>query len=829
MKTPTERSSLIRVSNSVTERRKTSHEHTVSIPQCASMPDLVSQEAAAQTKAEGLFKIPPLRRDYDPSMAAPASHYGIPKLSMDETTCSVTSVNASRSILESLPSVMIAVVLNLMISIPFGLSFFPLEWTDLPAPRAVGIQMFLLTTIICQFVFAARSSFDCSVGMMMVENVPFMHTLSMSILEEVGHTSPKALPTILVTYAISSIVVGVLFYVLGHFRLGSIIYLFPKHIIIGAIGGIGIFVVQNGLQNATGISFEWTWTGLVRLSQPDVVWLWVVSVILVFILGVCLRFAKSPLFSPFYFVSIVPLFYVALLLVGIPFETARANGWFFDHPPQVPFYSMWEDYDFSLVEWSVIPKQFGTLVGLSIFSLMHVPINIPSLSLTTGHECDINEELKAHGISNTLGGLVGSVQNYLCYSTSALYYKCGGGGRLQSVMIGGILSIFFFTGPSVVAYVPRCMAGCLMVHVGLDLCKEAVVDTYAELDRFEYATVWIIALTMTFWGMNEGLAVGALLACITFVAQSAPAGPLRGSMSAATLRSSAWRSTADLETLDRVSRNVHVVQLKGHLFFGNIHKLSEYIANLLESYPELECMVVDFTLVVAMDSSAADRLAKLKHVCAPHECRLVFTAIPSTYTRFRKVMLLNSSPSFHVADDLNSGIEWIENELLLHYKTPEALTKTPSLPKEHAFLARLHNLCPNQPLTVLQSLLAYFERREMTHGTQVWRQGDNATSAMLLAEGHMQAIVEEEAGTKEDISAGSMVGELCLLTGEKRKTSVVTTERCVVYILTEEKFKEMLEKDSFLAFVFQGIALRYVSQRLQYVGNRIWETKCLPI
>ncbi|RHY28580.1 hypothetical protein DYB32_005866 [Aphanomyces invadans] len=789
-----ERSALIRVSNSVVEATKmttASNDHVVTLPQSSSLPDVTAVDMRAMPthhqhmKAGGLLHAPPLRREYDPTMAAPSSQEFSPaKMSIDGG--SVFSHNTAiddlspRAILQSLPSVLIAVILNLMISIPFGLSFFPLEWTELPAPRAIGIQMFLLTTFICQFVFAGMSSFDCSVGMMMVENVPFMHTLSLSIVAEVGASSPTALPTILVAYALSSVVVGCMFYALGYFKLGSVIYLFPKHIIIGAIGGIGVFVVQNGLQNATGVSVQWTWDGLVRLAEPDVLYLWLTSVALVVVLGICLRFAKSPLFSPFYFVSIVPLFY-----------TARAHNWFFERPPEVPFYSMWSHYDFSLVEWSVIPKQFGTLVGLSIFSLMHVPINIPSLSLTTGHECDINDELKAHGISNTLGGLVGSVQNYLCYSTSALYYKCGGGGRLQSVLIGVFVSILFFAGPGIVAYVPRCMAGCLMVHVGLDLCKEAVVDTYAELDRFEYATVWVIALTMTFWGMNEGLAVGVLLACVAFVAQSAPAGPLRGSMSAATLRSSAWRSTSDLEVLDRVSRNVHVVQLKGHLFFGNIHKLTEYMTDLLVKFPELECMVVDFTLVTHMG----------RFVCAPYECRLVFTAIPAAYTRFRRGMLMQASPVFHVADDLNDAIEWSENELLHRYKAVPAMTKEPSLPKEHAFLTRLHNLCPGQPLAVLDKLLAYFDRNEIPGNVQVWRQGDAATSAMLLAEGCMQAIVEEEAGTK----------------------------RCVVYVLTEERFKDMLENDSLLAFVFQGIALRYVSLRLQYVGNRIWETKCLPI
>ncbi|OQR85715.1 Sulfate Permease (SulP) Family, partial [Thraustotheca clavata] len=415
-------------------------------------------------------------------------------------------------------------------------------------------------------------------------------------------------------------------------------------------------------------------------------------------------------------------------------------------------------------------------------------------------------------------------------------FKCGGGGRIQSLMIGVIMSLFFFIGPSAVAYVPRCMAGCLMIHVGLDLCKEAVVDTYNELDLFEYINVWIIALTMTFWGMNEGLAVGALLACITFVVQSAPAGPLRGSMSAATLRSLSWRSTSDLEILDQVMRNVHVVQLKGHLFFGNIHKLSEYVANILETQAHLEYLVVDFTLVVAMDSSAADRLTKLKHICSAHDVHLVFAGIPSQYEHFKTSMVAsfgssksNYSCKFYAADDLNGAIEWCENALLRQYKTlmtPVALSPQPEKP---LFITRLESLCPHESPEVIQSLLSYFEQQVLEAGVMVWRQGDAANSAMFIAEGRLEAVVEEEAGTTEEIVVGAMVGELCLLTGEKRKTSLHTLEPSIVYVLKLDRFREMVQKDSYLAYVFQGIALRYMSLRLQYVGNRIWETKCIPI
>uniref|UniRef100_K3XAZ1 STAS domain-containing protein n=1 Tax=Globisporangium ultimum (strain ATCC 200006 / CBS 805.95 / DAOM BR144) TaxID=431595 RepID=K3XAZ1_GLOUD len=743
--------------------------------------------------------------------------------------------------MQAVPCILIATLLNLMICVPFGLSFFPVEWQEMPVPRALGIQMFLLTTAICQFVFVAKSSFDCTVGMMMVENVPFMHTLSMSIIRELGASSASVMPTIMVTYALSSVVVGILFFVLGYFKLGNIIYMFPKHIIVGAIGGIGAFVLQNGVENATGQAFVWTWEGVKSLFKDDIVWLWVTSACLALSLSMLTRWFRSPLFPPLFFVSIPPLFYVALLVLGISPDIAREHGWFFDRAPNVEFYTIWEQFDFTLVDWGVIPKQTGTIVGLTVFSLMHVPINIPSLSLTTDKEVDINEELVAHGISNTLGGLCGSVQNYLCYSTSALYYKCGGGGRKSGLAIGFLMLYFFFIGPNAVSYVPRCMAGCLMIHIGLDLLKEALLDTYDELDVMELGTVWAIAACMTFWGMNQGLAVGALLACMTFVMQSASTptnAPIRGSMSAATLRSNVWRTTEELDTLDQECRYIHVIQLKGHLFFGNVNTLSEYVRDLFENPKagEIRTLVLDFTLVVGLDSSAADRLTKIKNVCDLHRCRVVFAAVPPVYTKFTThlIEVFGDGDRFHVAPNLNAALEWCENGILRAHAAAFAFKK-PILEDcavgddECVHLIRLQQLMPNQPLSVIHRLLDYFHIEEVDKDDVLWKQGDVADRALLLVDGQLQAIIEEEAGTTEDVAVGAVVGELCFLTGEKRKTTLVATQRSVVYVLDRASFDAMLEKDCFLAFLFQGIALRYTSSRMQYVGNRIWETKCVPI
>ena len=52
------------------------------------------------------------------------------------------------------------------------------------------------------------------------------------------------------------------------------------------------------------------------------------------------------------------------------------------------------------------------------------------------------------------------------------------------------------------------MAGTLLVHVGIDLFLEGVYDTMGKFEWLEYAGIWLIALVMTFAGMNATMIVG---------------------------------------------------------------------------------------------------------------------------------------------------------------------------------------------------------------------------------------------------------------------------------------------------------------------------------
>lgn len=361
------------------------------------------------------------------------------------------------------PGLLIGVILNLFLSTSFGLAMFPGEW-EFPEhiPRAIGVQMFLFATIICQIVLTALSKFKAPVGMMMVENIPFMHVISRICIQHQGF-GRESFSSLFVTLAIASFIVGVFFYALGHFKLGNIVHFFPKYVIVGCIGGIGIFIFQTGLEVATNSTWYWSFESLQLFLSSKIVFLWLISLAFELFLRFLQHLTKLSILPPFYFISIPPVFYAVLYFLSIPIETAHSHGYFFEKVVTVNPLLIWELIDFTTVDWSVVGESIPTIVALTIFSLMHVPINIPSLSLTTKENVDMNNELIAHGVSNMISGLTGGLQNYLCYSNSLLYFKCNGSGQVSGYLLAVVTSIFFIIGPSLVYYIPRCMISCFIV------------------------------------------------------------------------------------------------------------------------------------------------------------------------------------------------------------------------------------------------------------------------------------------------------------------------------------------------------------------------------
>ena len=284
------------------------------------------------------------------------------------------------------------------------------------------------------------------------------------------------------------------------------------------------------------------------------------------------------------------------------------------------------------------------IVANAFFAILHVPINVPSLMVTVSPKVgnyrdlskdndrdendekdysepndikypnpfSLNHELIVHGFSNLVGGLCSGLPNYICYSNSALFFTCNGsleqsnkrGGQKEGTGCVGCESVprnpfkrervglWILLAVSIVLYsfgieaaaklAPRFCAGLLVLHIGLALLYEALVDMYSAMDGLEYGTVVTITLVMNFYGFEAGVLAGVLLACLSFVVNSSTQSPIHASYMLSYERDKAWTSTEVKHRLHESLRGLRVIQLKGNLFFGNASQLTLHFRGAID-------------------------------------------------------------------------------------------------------------------------------------------------------------------------------------------------------------------------------------------------------
>jgi SulP family sulfate permease len=149
--------------------------------------------------------------------------------------------------------------------------------------------------------------------------------------------------------------------------------------------------------------------------------------------------------------------------------------------------------------------------------------------------------------------------------------------------------------------------------------------------------------------------------------------------------------------------------------------------------------------------------------------------------------------------------------------------------EKHYALKYLKNLCPNTAEGDVKLLLSFFRREEYKEHDTIWKQGALSTSAKILVHGTFMSYLEGTT-TTESICKGNMMGELGLVHGTERLSTVVCfSENAITYSISLEAWNALVKNEPRVARLVDCIVIRYLAHRVQHVSNRIFETRCLPI
>lgn len=793
-----------------------------------------------------------------------------------------------------LPAVFLGLLLNILDALSYGTILFPLGQSVFQDLGADGIAMFYVSTIIAQITYSSGGSiFRGGIGSEMIEVVPFFHKMAFTILNKVGEENSKSvLATTILAFSISSVLTGTVFFLMGACRLGSLIGFFPRHILIGCIGGVGWFLVATGFEVSARIegNLDYNLGTLSKLFQLDTIFLWLIPFLLAVVLLNTQRFVKSNFLVGGYFISVAVLFYFFKFAFGFPMETLRDRGWVFDAPPaNNPWYHFYTLYDFGAVNWSALGQTVPAMFALTFFGVLHVPINVPALGISTGEDnLNVDRELLAHGVSNAVSGLAGSIQNYLVYTNSILFIDSGGDDRLAGLMLAAATFGILLAGPVIVGYIPIMVVGALIFLLGFELLLEALVDTWSRLHRLEYLTVLVIVVTMGAWDFVVGILVGIILACVNFVVQTSRKSAIRATYSGQVAGSTVRRPPIQLKYLQDAGQQTCVIKLAGFLFFGTIVSVENRIRALLAEeafeHQPIRFLVLDISSIHGVDFSAAEAFTRINRILRKKDVNMIISGLDINSEigiSLRSVGLFHEENRVEIFKDLNEALEYCENSLLkAFYRRQDQLNNrharsnglvehldvpnrrpSPSYTSETMFSSpRRHHLHKaaettlhddnamkpkkwqsfKQPLPLLLQIFEglsdqhedfwfratkYFERRTFAKDSILFHKGDHPDCFYILEDGILRADYDLPQGRySELIVGGRPCGELPFFSETERTANMIVEKDCVVWQLSEQQWQHLQKEDQDVAQELLKVSLKLTKERMDAVTAYVLTT-----
>jgi len=565
----------------------------------------------------------------------------------------------------TLSAALVSGTVGILISVSFVTLIFGGE-LNCYVPAGVGIVLFSMIAL--RVVTALLSSFPSIIADVDALPSAILGIIAASISNSMpaGATASEAFLTITCAIALTSVLTGLLLFLLGQFRAGELIRLIPYPVIGGFLAGTGWLLFEGSIFVMTDMHINIA--HLTLLFGPETLLRWLPGFIFaILLLGILRRWDHS-MILPASIGGAIALFYGVLVFTGTSLAEARVEGWLLGPFPEK---KLWQPLSFvtlTRANWPVILSQITNMATIMGFSAPAVLLAAGGLELVTGRQIELNRELKAAGIANIASGFGGGMVGYQTVSDSTLAYRMGARSRLVGLCTAGLCAIVLIDGASFLSLFPKPVLGGLLLFLGLSFLADWMYDGWFKLSKPDYFLVLLILLIIGTVGFLQGVGVGFLVAMILFVFEYSRKSATRYAASGTSRRSHIIRSPQQDQHLSERGDQIYILGLREFIFFGTANSQLDRIRRRLHDPHRLslQFVVFDFKNVIGLDSSAVRSFIKMKQIAAENRIKLIFNAIEPTVFKSleRGGCIKIDDPICLVFQNMNQCLEWCEDQIL---------------------------------------------------------------------------------------------------------------------------------------------------------------------
>ncbi len=459
---------------------------------------------------------------------------------------------------------------------------------------------------------------------------------------------------ILERYGLANLIIatamsGLLLFLMGLFRLGTLIRFIPIAVVIGFTNGIAVLIMLSQVRDFLGLELasmpasffamlEALGGALHTLNPAALALALGTLALLIAWQRAAPRLGPDKL--PFSGkLSVVPGTIVALaaatgasLLLDLPVETIGSK--FGGIPAALPAF-VWPEFSWSTVRFLLMPALTLALLG-AIESLLCARI---ADGLTEDRH-DPNQELMAQGIANFVTPFFGGMPATGTIARTVTNAKSGAFSPVAGMVHALTLLAVVLVAAPLARHIPLAALAAILVYVAWNMGEwREFVQLRQYRMPYRLTLLAVFGLTVIV-DLTVAVEVGLIAACLTFIYRIS------------SLTRAEAVSAQDQPLLAGQDGQVRAWRLYGALFFGAV----KLVENMEQQLPA-RALVLDLKNLIYVDSSGADTLLDLARSCQKHGVRLILCGLQHQPLDIaRRSGLLAALPASDVCPDLSRGL-----------------------------------------------------------------------------------------------------------------------------------------------------------------------------
>ena len=605
---------------------------------------------------------------------------------------------------------------------------------------------------------------------------------------------------------ISAVATGMCCLLVGRFRLANLLRFIPYPVAGGFVAGIG-GVVSLAAMSLMGVNPDWRAT----LLEPAVLWTWFPGLAYGVALYGAMKRWGNPVILPASVLLAIGGYHLALSTLGISDGEAREAGLLLISTAQGSLWPALWPADLAHVDWPAIVGQIPNMLTLILIALICVIMNVAGLEVAVDEDLDWSREFRATGVASIVAGLGGGTVATVVVPASLRSKLFRATTRLTGVIAACIIGVALLFGDGMLELVPTAFVGGMLVFAGLGMLDQGLMRSRKRLPGSEYAIILLIFVVIIFFGLIEGVGIGAVATLVFFAVRLSRVNTIASHFTTRERQSNKARSIPDRAILLAEGDRVQTYRLQGYVFFGSIGVLADHLKKSLDGPSRPSCLMIDFSDVSGFDFSAVSVVARFVQRANAAGVHMVLSGLSE---KLQFSLERNVAPSVFaelwLEPNVDLGLERCEELIIAAWKADAAtMEQRRTSLLEHAVDDLEHYLEQQVRFEdLIEALRPWliprdYATEEVLAGPDVPREG-----LQLLLSG--RASVHDSEGLRlRQCSPGDAIWPVD--PAADTKTTVVADESCRAMLLTPDARRWLEEHEQGLAIkLYRYILARYL-------------------